>query len=72
MGQLNGTANGTAPFVPFESPSYVQERTERDRCTQVKWDNLFAVPFKNLVIATVLLNGTTFKGNREIAKMENT
>ena len=67
MGQPNGTANGTAPVVPFDSPPDVQERTETDRCTQTKWDSNEVVPFENPVIATDLPNGTNFEGNRENA-----
>lgn len=65
MGQPNGTANGTAPVVPFDSPPDAQERTETDRCTQTKWDSNEVVPFENPVIATDLPNGTNFEGNRE-------
>jgi len=65
MGQPNGTANGTAPFVPFESPHDVHDGTRTDRCIHSQWDNNQPVPLENPVVPTDLPNGTNSEGNRE-------
>ena len=77
MGQLNGTANGTANGTTQECDELhssnfenVQDRTSTSRCTQPKWDNQNAVPLKNPVTEGDPLNGTSFEGSREIAKMK--